>query len=89
MFVPDILQTPHSFKYTMKARPVILIACFEKSNMFKRLMDNILESFGSGTASMPMIKSTTSGKDENGNTITKYIADGHRYFVDCILTKIM
>ena len=56
------------------------MACFEKATRFKKLTHNILDSFGRENASRSRIISTTkSVKDENGNTISRYVPDPRRY----------
>lgn len=73
----NLLMEKIQFSQSM-ARPVIPLACFEKANLFKKLINNILESFARQNALKPTIKTTRSIKDENGNTITEYIADPQR-----------
>ena len=76
------MQTSHAEKiyiYTIQARPVIPNACFDKAQVFKKLINNILDSFAKENTSRPTFRATKSGKDDAGNTITKYIADPQRY----------
>ena len=71
----------------MQARPVIPLASFAKATRFRKLIDNILDSFARENTSMPSIITSKSEKDANGNTVTKYIADPQRYHY--ILIKSM
>ena len=73
----NLLEEKIQFNQSM-ARPVIPLACFEKAASFKKLMNNILESFNRENVSISSIRTTRTVKDGYGNTTTEYIADPKR-----------
>ena len=69
------------FLYHVQARPIIPNASLDKATKFKKLLQNILSSFGRPNTEWLVIKTNKTSKDKNGNTKTEYIQNPNRYLI--------